>query len=72
MNITLYERLISEITTEKPLIANEIKTLYIVSLEDGVVSGLEESAQLLSYYNTDLVARLHKQEIGRASCRERV
>jgi nicotinate-nucleotide pyrophosphorylase (carboxylating) len=62
MNITLYERLISEITTEKLLIANEIKTLYIVSLEDGVVSGLEESAQLLSYYNTDLVARLHKQD----------
>ncbi len=62
MNITLYERLISEITTEKPLIVNEIKTLYIVALEDGVVSGLEDASQLITYYNSQLVPRLHKQD----------
>ena len=44
------------------MIVNEIKTLYIVALEDGVVSGLEDASQLITYYNSQLVPRLHKQD----------
>lgn len=60
MNISFYERLKSEISLEKPVMLNEMKSVYILTLEDGIVSGLEEAYNFIQFVDADLEVRAHK------------
>lgn len=62
MDLTFYERLKLELSEEKPFFLNEMKTLFIVSLEDGIASGLETAYQFVKYINPDIEIRLHKAD----------
>lgn len=62
MDLTLYERLKLELSTEKPYFPNEMRTLFILSLEDGIASGLAVAYQFVKYINPDIEIRIHASD----------
>lgn len=60
MDLTFYERLKLELSTEKPYFQNEMRSLFIVSLETGVASGIEVAYQFVKFINPEIEIRIHK------------
>lgn len=60
MDLLFYERLKQELTQEKYAFKNELKTLYIVSLEDGTASGIDIAYGFIKHINMEIEVRTHK------------